>query len=194
MPTSRTAERAMVVPIFFTADLLRVGGQPTTAEGRSRLPRSPQPGRPPTTLDVSPAAIRSPLRGLLLVQRFLVDLEDGLVLRLDREGNHARDQPFGPHLVDLGLEVLHVLVGEVREPALALEVLEHRLALLAALGDLPGRTGQIADAVDDLVERPDPALDREMAELLRILRVVVPALGARVEGVNEGGSTELECL
>src|SRR5207249_9394498 len=100
----------------------------------------------------------------------------------------------GPHLVDLGLEVLHVLVDEVREPALALQVLVYRLSLLAPLGDLPRRTGEIAHAVHDLVERPDPALDREVTELLAVLRVVVPALRARVERVNERRSAELERL
>src|SRR5258708_18911870 len=109
-----------------------------------------------------------PLRGLLFVKRSLVDLQDRLVLRRDRERDHARDEPLGPHLVDLVLEVLDVLVGEVREAALALQVLEDRLALLAALGDLPCRTGQVADAVHDLVERPDPAFDGEMTELLRV--------------------------
>src|SRR5438132_9437854 len=122
------------------------------------------------------------LRGLLrLVQRLLVDLQDGLVLLRDGERDHARDEPLGPHLVDGGLEVLHVLVGEVGEPALALQVLVHRLALLAALGDLPGGAGEVAHAVDDLVQRPDAGLDREVAELLAVLRVVVPALRARVE-------------
>src|SRR5438309_9190141 len=136
----------------------------------------------------------SVLRGLLLVERFLVDLEDGLILRRDRERDHPRDEPFGPHLVDLVLEVLHVLVDEMREATLALEVLVHRLALLAAFRDLPRGTGEVADSVDDLVERPDPALDREVSELLRILRVVVPALRARVKRVDERRPAELEGL
>src|SRR5207249_5241583 len=134
--------------------------------------------------------------GRLLVKRLalLVDLEDRLVLRRDGEWDHARDEPVGPHLVDLRLEVLHVLVDEVREPALALEIFVHRLALLAPLGDLPRGAGQVAYAVDDLVERPDPALDGEVAELLAVLRVVVPALGARVERVDERRSADLEGL
>jgi hypothetical protein len=57
--------------------------------------------------------------------------------------DHAGDDPLLPHLVDLGLEVVDVLVGEVREAALALEVLDDRLALLPALRDLPRRPGQI---------------------------------------------------
>src|SRR5437773_2987761 len=130
------------------------------------------------------------LRGLLLVQRLLVDLQDRLVLCRDREWDHAWDEPLGPHLVDLVLEVLHVLFGEVREAPLALQVFVDGLALLAALRDLARRTGEIADTVDDLVERPDPALDREVTELLAVLRVVVPALGARIEGVHERGPAE----
>src|SRR5258708_21649452 len=135
-----------------------------------------------------------PLRGLLFVKRSLVDLEDRLVLRRDGERDHARDEPLGPHLVDGRLEVLDVLVEEVGEPALPLQVFVDRLALLAALGDLPGRAGEVADAVHDLVERPDAGLDREVAELLAVLRVVVPTLRAWVERVDERGPADLEGL
>src|SRR5213078_2820106 len=145
-----------------------------------------------------PAGPRSPaeavLGGFLLVEWFLIDLEDRLVLGRDGEGDHARDEPLGPHLVDLVLEVLHVLLGEVREASLSLQIFVDRLALLAALGDLPRRTGKVADAIDDLVERPDPALDGEVTELLRVLRVVVPPLRARVEGVDERWPAKLERL
>src|SRR2546428_6098353 len=63
---------------------------------------------------------RADLSGLLLVQWLLVDLQDGLVLRRDRERDHTGNEPLGPHLVDLVLEVLDVLFGEVREAPLAL--------------------------------------------------------------------------
>src|SRR6185503_1715822 len=69
------------------------------------------------------SAFATGLRGLLLVNGLLVYLEDRLVLRRDGERDHARDEPLGPHLVDLVLEVLHVLIREVREAALALQVL-----------------------------------------------------------------------
>src|SRR6266545_579284 len=106
------------------------------------------------------------LRGLrFLVQRLrlLVDLEDGLILRRHGERDHPWDEPVRPHLVDLRLEVLDVLVDEVCETTLPLEVLVDGLALLAALGDLSRRTGEVAHAVHDLVQRPDPALDGQMA-------------------------------
>src|SRR5207248_10110332 len=80
------------------------------------------------------------------------------------------------------------------EPALELLELVDGLALLAALGDLPRRPGEVADPVDDLVERPDPALHGEMAELLAVLGVVVPPLRARVEGMDERRSADLEGL
>src|SRR2546421_5280961 len=147
---------------------------------------------PPNGGPFSPA--EALLRGLLLVQGFLVDLEDRLVLRRDREWDHPRDEPLGPHLVDLVLEVLHILVGEVREAPLALQVLIDRFALLPPLRNLAGRAGEVAHAVHDLVERPDPALDGEVTELLRVLRVVVPTLRARVEGVDERRPAELERL
>src|SRR5207244_7922685 len=130
-----------------------------------------------------PAALRQPvarpapinaLRRLgFLVQRLclLVDLEDCQILRRDGEGDHARDEPFRPHLVDLGLEMRDILVDEMREAALALQVLVDRLALLATFSDLPRRAGEVADAVDDLVERPDAALDGEMPELLAVMPV-----------------------
>src|SRR5262249_62046881 len=44
------------------------------------------------------------------------------------EGDHARDLPLVPHLVDLGLEVGEVFLGEVSEAALLQEVLAGRLA------------------------------------------------------------------
>src|SRR5512132_3133443 len=117
---------------------------------RKAAPRGEVIGAPPRGV---PYPCRS--GRLLLMQRLLVDLEDRLVLLRDGERDDAGDEPVGPHLVDLGLEVLDVLRCEVGEPALAAQVLDDRLALLAALRDLARRSGQIADAVDDLVERPD---------------------------------------
>src|SRR2546428_13122597 len=63
---------------------------------------------------------RADLSGLLLVQRLPVDLQDGLVLRRDREWDHTGNEPLGPHLAGLVLEVCPVLSGEVREAPWAL--------------------------------------------------------------------------
>src|SRR5439155_16907920 len=137
--TSRATARTSAATIRFISDLLRVGGHATSRAVAPRPPRS-RGGRSPASIPrVSPASVRcsrEKLGRFLLVQGLLVDLQDRLVLRRDREGDHARNEPLGPHLVDLGLEVLHVLVGEVREPALPLEVLVDGLALLASFGDL----------------------------------------------------------
>src|SRR5256885_11085227 len=137
---------------------------------------------------------RSSSGWLRLVQRLLVDLEDVRVLRRDGERDHAGDEPLGPHLVDLRLEVLDILIDEVREPALPAQVLDDRLALLATLRDLTRRTREVAHAIDHFVERPDAALDREVTELLAVLRVVVPSLRARVERVHERKTAELQRL
>src|SRR6266850_4694203 len=104
------------------------------------------------------------LRFLVKRPGLLVDLEDRQILRGNCERDHSRDEPLGPHLVDLRLEVLDVLVDEVREAALPLEVLVHRLALLTAFRDLTRRSGEVAYAVDDFVERPDAGLDREVSD------------------------------
>src|SRR5260221_11033857 len=135
-----------------------------------------RPGRPagPHLVTVSWRT----LRGLARVEGRLLHAEERLVLGRDGERDHARDEPLVPLLVDLGLEVLHVLVLEVGEASLTLEVLVHRLALLAPLGDLPGRAGEVADAVHHFVERPDAGLDGEVPDLLPVLRGVVPALDA----------------
>src|SRR5947199_10553635 len=59
---------------------------------------------------------------------WLLDLQRRPGCLQTAEGHDGRDLPLLPHLVDLLLEVLEVLLGEVREAALLQEVLAHGLA------------------------------------------------------------------
>src|SRR5262249_62259515 len=88
---------------------------------------------------------------------------------LDRD--HSGYHPLVPRLVDLRLEVVDVVVGEVREAALLVEVLAHRPALEAAVGDVASAADQRDLAVLHLPERPDAGLDRGLAELVGEHRV-----------------------
>ena len=70
------------------------------------------------------------------------------------------------------------------EPPLLQEVLAHRLAG-APLDDRLGLAVVLHLPVFDLVEREDAGLDRQLAQLVRQHRVVVPTLRARVERMDE---------
>src|SRR2546428_7469175 len=74
------------------------------------------------------------------------------------ERDHSGDLPLVPHLVDLGLKVLEILLDEVREAPLLEQVLAHGLAR-PALDDGLGLAVVAHDAVLDLVEREDTGLD-----------------------------------
>src|SRR5881409_3164565 len=100
------------------------------------------------------------------------------------ERHHRRNLPLLPHLVDLRLEVIEVLLDEVGESPLLQEVLAHRLPG-ASLDDRLGLAVVLHMAVFDLVEREDPGLDGQLAELVRQHRVVVPALRGWIERVDE---------
>src|SRR5881628_2191380 len=138
-----------------------------------------------------PGVTRRPTDRSRATSGWLLDLQRRLGCLQTAEGHDGRDLPLLPHLVDLLLEVLEVLLGEVREAALLQEVLAHGLALppfdeglgLAVVPHL---------AVLDLVEGEDTRLDRQLAELVREHGIVVPPLGARVEGVDEGGPADRE--
>src|SRR5437773_1154801 len=101
----------------------------------------------------------------------------------------AGDLPLLPLLVHLRLEVRQVLLGEVGEAALLEQVFPHGLAR-AALDDRLGLAVVLHHAVLDLVEREDARLDGELAELMTEHRVVVPALRARIQRVNERGAAD----
>src|SRR2546425_693056 len=75
-----------------------------------------------------------------------------------------------------------VLFKEVLALGLARPPLDDRLGL-AVVPHL---------VIFDLVEGEDPGLDRQLAELVREHRVVVPALRARVERVDEGRAADRE--
>src|SRR3972149_11588306 len=116
----------------------------------------------------------------------------GLGLGLLSEGGHGGDLP-GPHLVHLGLEVRQVFLGEVGEAALLQEVLPHGLARPPLHHGL-GLAVVLHAPVLHLVEGEDAALDGQLPKLVREHRVVVPALGARVQRVDEGGPADREGL
>src|SRR5437667_2039344 len=69
------------------------------------------------------------------------------------ERYHARNHPLVPGLVDLVLEVGDVVVGEVGEAPLLEQVVAHRQALEAAVGDVPRLADQPEGAVLHLPER-----------------------------------------
>src|SRR5438067_429308 len=114
--------------------------------------------------------------------------------QLRSERDHAGNQPLGPHLVDLALEVIEVVVGEVREPPLAQQVVADRRPLQAAFGDVAGLAQQADHALFHFVERPYAAGHRQLAQAVRLHRVVVPALRAWIERVDEGGSADAQRL
>src|SRR5262245_36300469 len=91
------------------------------------------------------------------------------------ERHDGGNLPLVPLLVDFGLEVRQVLLREVREPALLQQILAHRLAG-ASFDDRLGLAVVLHLAVLHLVEGEDAGLDRELAELVRQHRIVVPAL------------------
>src|SRR5215470_19640796 len=101
------------------------------------------------------------------------------------ERDNARNFPFVPHLVDLLLEVREIFLGKVGEPALLEQVLAHGLAR-APFGDRLGLSVVTHHTVLHLVEREDARLHRELAELVAEHGVIVPALRARIERVDEG--------
>src|SRR2546426_639185 len=75
-------------------------------------------------------------------------------------------------------------LSEGRAPPLLEQLLAHRLAR-APLDDGLGLAVILDLAVLHLVEGEDPGLDRQLAQLVGEHRVVVPALRARVERVDE---------
>src|SRR5713101_8249491 len=120
-------------------------------------------------------------RGGLLAGRGLLERDD------------TRNLPLVPHLVHLGLEVLEVFLGEVGEAALLEQVLAHGLPR-PTLHDGLGLAIVAHHAILDLVERKDAAFDGQLAQLVAEHRVIVPALGARIERVNEGRAADRQGL
>src|SRR5262249_39214608 len=105
----------------------------------------------------------SPIQSLFHVQRRL----PGVQLA---ERHDTRNLPLLPLLVHLLLEISQVLLGEVSEAALLEQVFANRLAR-ATLDDRLRLAVVLHDAVLDLVEREDPGLDGELAELVAQHRV-----------------------
>ena len=84
-----------------------------------------------------------------------------------------------------------VLFLEVIEAALFGEEFFHRNSSLARLARVPG----VNDVpVDDFVERIYAAFDSQLAELVRVARVIVPSLWTWIVGVNKGRAADAERL
>src|SRR3954468_325316 len=98
-----------------------------------------------------------------------------IFVKLLLERNDSWHYPLVPHLVDLALEIIDVIVGEVGEATLLEQVVANGEALHAAVGDVAGLADELHDAVLHFVERPGSGEDRELAELMREHRIVVPA-------------------
>src|SRR5438093_6545274 len=125
LPSSWTVFALLRFATPLSASAAAVGsGVQTTSSAASARRRTTMRGMrtrrricPPPPRAVSWLCRLRGLRFLVKRLRLLVDLEDGDVLRRHGERDHAGDEPVGPHLVDLRLEVLHVFVNEVREAA-----------------------------------------------------------------------------
>src|SRR6266571_2243175 len=115
LPSSCTvfALLRFAMPVAVSAEAVGSGVHASTrpAVARTTAAREMDTRRriwPPPPREVSCLCRLGRLR--LLVHRLLVDLQDGYVLRGYGERDHAGDEPIRPHLVDLRLEVLDVLV------------------------------------------------------------------------------------
>src|SRR5579871_1619210 len=100
------------------------------------------------------------------------------------ERQHAGHEPAGPHLVDLGLEVVDVVVGKVSKQPLLQQVVAYRQPLLPPLRDLLRLAVQREPVVQDLEQREDPGQHRELAQLVghgsnEWMNVGPPILSAR---------------
>src|SRR5271167_5087122 len=114
----------------------------------------------------------------------------GCVFGLLPERNDARDEPVVPHVVNLRLKELNVFVNEVREAALLEQVVLDGQPLVTAFGDFSSLAVELEHSVFDFVQRPDAGVHGQIAELVGENGIEVPALGARVEAVNECGATD----
>src|SRR5438105_11825672 len=92
------------------------------------------------------------------------------------EGNNSRYQPLIPHLIDLALEVIDVIIDEMCEPSLLQQVVADRQTFEAAAGNLLGLAIELQLAVFDLVQRPDAGVDCQLAQFERKYGIEVPAL------------------
>src|SRR5581483_10251786 len=147
------------------------------------------PGERPTTKAERPPVGAAVLHGLARCRSG--DAGGGLLVHLEHavQRGDAGDLPLVPHLVDHPLDVVDVLIDQVGEAALpGQELADGNPSLLAAV------VGVDDLALDHLVQREDAGLDAQLAQLVRVARVVVPALRAGVEGVDEGRAAHRQRL
>jgi len=78
------------------------------------------------------------------------------------EWNDSRHQPFVPYIIDLALEVVDIVIDEMRKPSLLDQVVTHWQALESAVGNLLGLAielllaGQLMGALCWIVEGAGP--------------------------------------
>ena len=102
----------------------------------------------------------------------------------------AKLQELLPLLVDILLDLLDdrgpPLILEVLEPALGIEPVGDRLLLRLSVGDPQTVCGQGVLPVDDLVQRPDAAIDRQLGYGDGVAGSEPPSPGTGGNGIDEG--------
>src|SRR5262249_61954219 len=77
-------------------------------------------------------------------------------LQVFPERDHTGNQPPSPHLVNLALEVIHIVSRKVGESPLPGQIIADRQAADAAWGALFGPAGRAQHSAFDLVPRATP--------------------------------------
>src|SRR5581483_6012585 len=78
--------------------------------------------------------------------------------------------------------------SEVREPALAEQVVAYRKTLEPSVDDLFSFAVELQLSILDLVQRPDSRIHGQFPQLKSLVRIEVPPLRAGIQTVNEGGT------
>src|SRR3984957_4884473 len=104
--------------------------------------------------------------------------------------NHSRHQPPVAHFIVFALEVIDIFLDEMREPSLLEQVIANRQPFESAAGNLFALAIQFHLAVFDLVQRPNTGVDSQFTQLKGKHWIEIPALGARIQAVNEGRAAD----
>src|SRR6185312_5535413 len=115
-----------------------------------------------------------------------------ILFQLVLERKHPGNKPFGPGFIYFALEVVNIVLGEVCETPLLEQVVAHRLARNLARGNLLRPAGEAEHAVFYFIQWPHTGINREFAHFVREVRIVIPALGARIERVDESRAADAQ--